>query len=210
MLSILQKCNLQMWFPAPLSEGELHRRKLRFDKYKPLAGRLMEFYESDSSVEANKDTDAEAGADLGAGIAKSRRRTRSTVVKKSASAVAAAISAVKDAEQKKKKRNRKAASPPAVITPSIPTPRSREVESEEEEKENKKDEAAEELPVPEDQVARRPDSPAAKRKWSWCRRRWRMLSDVDWRCSVVLQRRRQGCLRLLSLGCFGRRLGFRL
>jgi hypothetical protein len=44
---------------------------------------------------------------------------------------------------------------------------------------------------------------------SWCRRRRRMLFDVDWRRSVVLQRRRQGCLRLLSLGCFGRRLGFR-
>jgi hypothetical protein len=49
-----------------------------------------------------------------------------------------------------------------VVTPSIPTPRSREVESEEEEEE--KDEAIEELPVPEDQVARRPESPAAKRQ----------------------------------------------
>jgi hypothetical protein len=51
-----------MWCPAPLPEGELHRRKLRSDKYKPPAGRLLEFYESDSSVEANEDTDAEAGA----------------------------------------------------------------------------------------------------------------------------------------------------
>jgi hypothetical protein len=109
-----------MWCPSPFSEGELHRRKLSSDKYKPPAGRLLEFYESDSSVEADEDTDAEAGAYPGAGIAKSRRRTRSTVVKKSASAVAAAISAVKAAEQKKKKkkkkRKRKAASPPVVIT----------------------------------------------------------------------------------------------
>jgi hypothetical protein len=157
---------LQMWCPAPLPEGELHPRKLRLDKYKPLAGRLLEFYESDSSVEADEDTDAEAGADPGAGIAKSRRWTRSTVMKKSALAVAAAISAVKAVEQKKKKRKRKSASPLAIVTPSIPTPRSREVESKEEEEEEKeKDEAVEELPVPEDQAARRPESPAAKRQW---------------------------------------------
>jgi hypothetical protein len=128
---------LQMWCPAPLPEGELHRRKLRPDKYKPPGGRLLEFYESNSSVEADEDTDAEAGADLGAGVAKSWRTTRSTIVKKSASAVAAAISAVKAAEQKKRKRKRKAASPPAVVTPSILTPHSREVESEEEEEKEK-------------------------------------------------------------------------
>jgi hypothetical protein len=87
-----------MWCPTPLPEGELHRRKLRSDKYKPPAGRLLEFYESDSLVEADEDTDAEAGTDPGAGgTAKSWRRTRSTVGKKSASAVAAAISAVKAA-----------------------------------------------------------------------------------------------------------------
>jgi hypothetical protein len=75
---------LQMWFPAPLFEWELHRRKLRSDKYKPPVGRLLEFYESDSSVEADKDTDVEAKADPGAGVAKTQRRTRSTVMKKSA------------------------------------------------------------------------------------------------------------------------------
>jgi hypothetical protein len=52
-----------MWCPALLPKGELHRRKLRSDKYKPLAGRLLEFYESDLSVEANEDTDAETGGD---------------------------------------------------------------------------------------------------------------------------------------------------
>jgi hypothetical protein len=152
--------------PSTSPEGELHRRKLRSDKYKPPAGRLLEFSESDSSVEANEDTDAEAGADPDAGVMKSRRRTRSTVGKMSASVVAAAISAVKAAEQKKKKRKRKAASPPVVVTPSIPTPRSREVESEEEEEESEKekDEAIEEFPVPEDRAARRSESPAAKRQ----------------------------------------------
>jgi hypothetical protein len=164
MSSILQMRELQMWCLAPLPEGELHRRKLRSDKYKPPASRLLEFYESDSSVEADEDTDAEAGVDPGAGAAKSRRRTRSTVAKKSASVVVAAISAVKAAERKKKKRKRRAASPPAVVTPSISTPRSREVESEEEEEEKEKDEAVEELPVPEDQAPRRPESPAAKRR----------------------------------------------
>jgi hypothetical protein len=74
---------------------------------------------------------------------------------------------VKAAEQKKK-WTRREASPPAVGTPTIPTPRSREVGSEyeegEKEEEKEKDEAVEELPVPEDQAAERPESPAAKRQ----------------------------------------------
>jgi hypothetical protein len=89
---------LQMWCLTPLLEGEIQRRKLRSDKYKPPAGHLLENYESDSSVEADQDTDAEARVDPVVGTAKSRRRTRSTVAKKSASAVATAISAVKAAE----------------------------------------------------------------------------------------------------------------
>jgi hypothetical protein len=128
----------------------------------------MEAYESDSSVEADEDTDAEVGVDQYVGGAvKSWRRTRSMVGKKSASAVAAAISAVKAAEQKKKKRERKAAFPLAIVTPSIPTPHLCEVESEEEEEEEsekEKDEAIEELPVPEERPARRSESHAAKRQ----------------------------------------------
>jgi hypothetical protein len=119
-----------MWCPAPLPEGELHRRKLRSDKYKPPAGRLLEFYESDSSVEADEDTDAEAGVGPSAGGV-TKHRTRSTVGKKSASSIAVAIFAVKATKQKKKKRKRRAASPQAVVTPSIPTPCLWEVESEE-------------------------------------------------------------------------------
>jgi hypothetical protein len=96
-----------MWCPSPLPESEQHRRKLRSDKYKPPAGRLLEFYESDSSVEGDEDTgdkagggDADATPDAG-GAAKARRRTRSAVGKQSASAAAAAaISAVKAAEKK--------------------------------------------------------------------------------------------------------------
>jgi hypothetical protein len=115
-----------MWCPTPLPDREIKRRKLRSNKYKPPAGHLLENYESDSSVEANKDTDVEAGTDPVVGAAKSRRRTRSTVAKKSASAVATAISGVKAAEQKKK-RKRRDASPSAVVTPTILTPCSREV-----------------------------------------------------------------------------------
>jgi hypothetical protein len=159
-----------MWCPAPLPEGEQHRRKLRSGKYKPSTGRLLEFYESDSSVEADMDTGDEAGdGDAGTGpnaggIAKPQRKTRSTVGKQSSSAVATVVSAVKAAE--KKKRKRKATSPPAVVTPTIPTPRSREVESEEEAEKSKKekDEAIEELPVTKDRSARRSESPAAKRQ----------------------------------------------
>jgi hypothetical protein len=102
MSSVLQMRELQMWCPAPFPEGEIQRRKLRSDKYKPPAGHLLENYESDSSVEAEEDADAEAGADPIVGTAKSQRRTRSTVAKKSASAVATAIFAVNAAEQKKK------------------------------------------------------------------------------------------------------------
>jgi hypothetical protein len=50
----------------------------------------------------------------------------------------------------------------------IPTPRSHEVgledEEGEKEQEKEKDEAIEELPVPEDHAAERPESPAAKRQ----------------------------------------------
>jgi hypothetical protein len=53
-----------MWCPAPIPEGEIQRRKLRSNKYTLPAGRLLENYESDSSVEADEDTDAEAGADV--------------------------------------------------------------------------------------------------------------------------------------------------
>jgi hypothetical protein len=115
---------LQMWCPAPLLEGEIPRTKLRSNKYKPPADRLLENYESDSLVEADVDNDVEAGADPTTGIAKSRRRTRLTAVKKSTSAIAAAISAVKAARQnKKKKRKRRVASPLAVATPTFSTPR---------------------------------------------------------------------------------------
>jgi hypothetical protein len=156
-----------MWCPAPLTEGELHRRKLRSDKYKPPAGRLLEFYESNSLVEDDEDTDIEAGGDTGTGpdaggAAKSRCKTRSAAAKQSVSPAAAAVSAVKAAEKKKRrKKKRKATSPPVVVTPSIPTPRSREVKSEEEEEE---DEAVEESPVEATRPARRPESPAAKRQ----------------------------------------------
>jgi hypothetical protein len=78
LIIYVQEQELQMWCPAPLPEGEQHQRKLRSDNYKPPAGRLLEFYESDSSVEADEDTgdeagddDAETGTDAG-GAVKSR------------------------------------------------------------------------------------------------------------------------------------------
>jgi hypothetical protein len=110
-----------------------------------------------------------------------RRTTRSTVGKQSATATT--VSAVKAAE-KKKKRNRRAASPPEVVTPSIPTPRSREVESEEEEKSMKeKDEAVEELSVPDGRSARRSESPAAKRQWELVQK----TSEDVLRCGLEAQ-----------------------
>jgi hypothetical protein len=115
-------------------------------------------------VEADDDTDVEVRGDAGTdpdagGTAKSQGKTRSTVAKQLASSAAAAVSAVK-ALEKKKKRKRKATSPPVVEMPAIPTPRSREVESEKEEE----DEATEDSPVVEHRLARRSESPAAKRQ----------------------------------------------
>jgi hypothetical protein len=219
MSSVLQVREVQMWCPAPLPEVEIQRRKLRSDKYKPPAGRLLENYESDSSVEADEDTDTEAGADPAIGAAKSRRRTGSTVAKKSASANATAIFALKAAEQKKKRKNREA-SPPAVAAPMIPTPRSREVGSEDEEgeKEQEKEKEKEKRRMRSSKSCRSlktrqrrgPRVLLPSGSGSWCRRRWRRTSDVAWRRSEVLRRRGRRYLRLLSPGCFGRRLSFRL
>jgi hypothetical protein len=152
-----------MWCPAPLPEREQHQRKIRSENYKTPVGCLLEFYESDSSVEADEDTGDEArGGKTGAapdagGAAKAwRRTTRSAVGKQSTFSAVSVISVVKVVS----------ASPPAVVTPSIPTPHSREVESEEEEElEKEKDEAIEELPVPMERQARRSESPAARRQW---------------------------------------------
>jgi hypothetical protein len=102
-----------MWCPAPLPKGEQHRRKLRSNKYKPPAGRLLEFYESDSSVEVDEDIGDEAGdGDAGTGpdaggTAKPRRRTRSAVGKQSASAATAVVSAVKAQRRRRRGRGRR-------------------------------------------------------------------------------------------------------
>jgi hypothetical protein len=123
----------------------------------------MEFYESDSTVVADNDTDTKVGGDAGmgpnaSGATKSRLKTRTAVPKQSTTTAAAAVSAVKAVE---KKRKRKASPPLVVETPVIPTPQTREVESEEEEDD---DEATEEPPVVQDRPVRRSESPAAKRQ----------------------------------------------
>jgi hypothetical protein len=95
------------------------------DKYLPLAAWLLEFYESDSSVEADLDTDTEVGGDVGTGLeassaAKPRRKTKAAAVKQSATTAVAKATAVKATE--KKKRRRKASPPLAVEKPAIPKP----------------------------------------------------------------------------------------
>jgi hypothetical protein len=148
---------------------------------------MLENYEPDSSVEADKDTLNEAeGGDAGAapgtgGVAKVRRRTTRSVVGKESASAAIAVKAA----EKKKKRKRRAASPPAVVTPSIPTPRSREVESEEEEEdeeEKEKDEMIMELPVHE-RPTRRSESPAAKRQQELVQK----MSKDTLRCGLEAQ-----------------------
>jgi hypothetical protein len=90
-----------------------------------------------------------------------------------------------------------------VTTPSIPTPRSQEVESEEEEE----DEAIEELANPEEQATRRSESPAAKRQRELVQMTSEDALRVIWRRSVQLPRRSRGCPQRLVLGCLSRRLG---
>jgi hypothetical protein len=73
------------------------------DKYQPPAAQLREYYESDSSVEADEDTDTKVCGDAGTGLeagsaAKPRRKTR---------AATAAKDTVVKAAEKKKKRKRK-------------------------------------------------------------------------------------------------------
>jgi hypothetical protein len=99
----MQERERQFWCLAPLCEGEQHRRKLRSDKYQPLAAKLLECYESDSSVEADEDTDTKVGGngrtgpDAG-GAAKSRRKTTAAIVKQSATTAAATISAEEEGQ----------------------------------------------------------------------------------------------------------------
>jgi hypothetical protein len=145
VIGCLQECECQFWCSTPLREGEQHRRKLRSDKYRPPAARLLEVYAFDSSVEADEDTDTEVDGDAGtgpdaAGAVTSRRKTRVAVAKQSTTIATAAVFVVKATEKKKK---RKASPPPAVETPAIPMPQTREVESKEEEEK----EATEEPPA---------------------------------------------------------------
>jgi hypothetical protein len=137
--------------------------KLRSDKYQPPAARLLEYYESDSSVEAHEDTDTEVSGDARTSpdvgsATKPRRKTRAAVTKQSVSTAAVKVTAVKVVE--KKNRKRKTSPPLAVEIPVIPTPLSREVESNEED-----DEATKEPPVVEERSVRRSLSPSAKRQW---------------------------------------------
>jgi hypothetical protein len=126
VIGCLQELELQFWCPAPLREGEQHRWKLRSHKYQPPAARLLEFYESDSSVEPDENNDVEVGGDTwtgpdAGGAAMSQRKTSFVVAKHSTTTAAATVFAVKVAE-KKKKRKRKTSALPAIETPTIPTP----------------------------------------------------------------------------------------
>jgi hypothetical protein len=117
------------------------------------------------------------------------------VGKQSALAIAAAVSAVNAAAKKKKKRKRKATSPPVVVTPMIPTPRSREVESEKEEESKKeKDEAIEELPVTEDRPTRRSESPTTKRQRELVEKTSEDALRRDLEARRAAAARRQGCM----------------
>jgi hypothetical protein len=197
-----------MWCPAPLPEGEVHRRKLRSDKYKPPVGRLLEFYESDSSVEADENTDVEDGDDAGvgpdaSGAAKPRRRTRSAVGKQSASATAAAVSAVKAPEKKK----RKAASPPAIVHRRFRHPNQGRSNCKKRRRRRRRRRRRTKL----SRNCRSPriDLRGGQRvllprgNGSWWRRRRRMPSAGVWRRSGLLLPLRQRCLRRLSLGFLG-------
>jgi hypothetical protein len=164
-LYLLQDWEVQFWCLTPLLKGEEPRRKLRLDKYQPPAVGLLENYESDSSVEADEDTNPKVGDDAvnrqeASTAAKPRRKTRAVTAKQSATTAAAKVGAAKTTklEVEKKKRKRRVSLPPTIETLTIPMPSSREVEDEE-------DEATDDPPIVEDRVVRISLSPAAKRQW---------------------------------------------
>jgi hypothetical protein len=138
---------------------------LRSDKYQLPAARLLENYESESSVEANKDTDPEVGDDAGtrleaSSVVKPKGKTRAAAAKQSASTVAMKVVAAKLTKlEVENNRKRKMSPPPVVETLVIPTPTSREVESDEEE-----DEATDDPQVFEEHTVRRSLSPTANRQ----------------------------------------------
>jgi hypothetical protein len=76
---------------------------LRSDKYQPPAAGLLENYESDSSVEADEDTNPKVGDDVAnrqeaSSATKPKRRTRVAAAKQLVSTVAAKVEAVKTAK----------------------------------------------------------------------------------------------------------------
>jgi hypothetical protein len=122
---------------------------------------------SDSSVEADEDTNPEVGDDTvthqeASSATKPKRKTRAAEAKQSVSTTTTKVEAAKTAKleaEKKKKTKRKTSPPPVIKTLVIPTPSSREVESAEEE-----DEIIDDPPVVEDWTVRRLLSPTAKRQ----------------------------------------------
>jgi hypothetical protein len=140
--------------------------KLRSNKFQPPAAKMLENYESNSSVEADEDTDPEVSGDAGTGpeassAMKPRRKTWVVVAKLSASTAAAKVAVVKTAE--KKKRKRKTSPPLAVRAPVIPTLLTKEINSDDDE-EDDDDEATEDPLIVKEWSVRRSLSPAAKRQ----------------------------------------------
>jgi hypothetical protein len=157
----LQVREMHFWCLAPLPKGEEPRRKLRSEEYQPPAAVLLENYQSDSSVEADEDTDQEVGGDVAShptvsSATKPGRKTRAATAKQLTMRAATKGEATKTAklEDDKKKRKSKESPPLAVRTPTIPTSTTKEVEEDE-------DEAP---PVIEDRTVTRLRSPAARRQ----------------------------------------------
>jgi hypothetical protein len=125
---------------------------------------LLENYQSDSSIDADEDTDQEVGGDVASrstasSATKPGHKTRAVTAKQSTIRVAAKVEAAKTAklEADKKKRKRKASPRLAVCTPTIPTLVTKEVDEDE-------DEATDDPPVVEDRTVRRSPSPTGKRQ----------------------------------------------
>jgi hypothetical protein len=144
-----------------LLAGEEPHQKLRSEDYKPPTAALLENYQSDSSVEADEDSDNEGGSDVAnrteaPSATKPRRRTRAATAEQPTSRAVAKAEAAKTAklEVDKKKRKRRA-NPLLAVQMITPTPLTKEVEDDE-------DQATDDPLIVEDRMTRRSLNPAAK------------------------------------------------
>lgn len=117
---LMQARAMNFWFPAPLPTGQEAQRKLRPEHHAGPGPEALEGYVSDSSVEADNDSDKEGhgGAEAASeASAPPGRRTRAATAKIPASKAAAQAEQAWDAKADNK-RKRGNMTPPVILVPT--------------------------------------------------------------------------------------------